>query len=90
MPPSSPERTGDSGAAASMNQYLITGATGGVGGLLVRWLLEKQELQPSQLVLLTRKPTSPFKGVRVVQLQVLAFSFRRGRGKLTPSRTGTS
>jgi len=43
--------------------YLLTGATGGLGGSVVEWLFKDQGLAPEQLVLLRRQGSAPLEGV---------------------------
>jgi acyl carrier protein len=60
-------------AQADKPVFLITGGTGGVGTLLVDWMLDVQQVPPEQLVLLSRpkkapdgkQPSHP-RGVRVI------------------------
>merc|ERR1712166_1151614 len=35
--------------------YVLTGGTGGIGSVLVKWLIEVQEVAPGDIVLLTRR-----------------------------------
>jgi len=44
-------------------QYILTGATGGVGGVVLEWLIKDQGLSPEQLVLIRRVGSStPLQG----------------------------
>nr|QJU71784.1 type I polyketide sythase [Gambierdiscus polynesiensis] len=61
-----------SSADGSLPVFLLTGATGGLGRSVVRWMLEEQRLQPQQLVLLRRSGsgllTGELAGLRVVEM----------------------
>nr|AQS99303.1 type I polyketide synthase [Gambierdiscus excentricus] len=51
-----------SSADGNLPVFLLTGATGGLGRAVVRWMLEEQRLQPQQLVLLRRSGSTPLTG----------------------------
>eukprot|EP00746_Dinoflagellata_sp_MGD_P131788 gnl/MRDRNA2_/MRDRNA2_65538_c0_seq1.p1 gnl/MRDRNA2_/MRDRNA2_65538_c0~~gnl/MRDRNA2_/MRDRNA2_65538_c0_seq1.p1 ORF type:complete len:655 (+),score=128.61 gnl/MRDRNA2_/MRDRNA2_65538_c0_seq1:248-1966(+) len=66
MPASSPDVAGGSGMALSMNVYLLTGATGGLGSTVLDWLMDKQGISGDQLVIVSRRPMDPPReGIRV-------------------------
>lgn len=53
--------------------YIITGGTGGIGGVLVKWMIEAQHVRPENIILLTRKQSKELldrRGVRYVTLDI--------------------
>ena len=52
--------------------YVLTGGTGGIGSVLVQWLIDVQHIAPRDIVLLTRRdgPHSHPLGVRMITLDV--------------------
>jgi len=51
--------------------YVITGGTGGIGGVLVKWMIETQHVRPENIILLTRKKNAVNRqGVRFVTLDI--------------------
>lgn len=52
---------------ASGSSYLITGGSGALGQALVNWLIDRQAVEPSHIVIICRSlPTTPPRGVRCI------------------------
>jgi len=70
MPASTADGAGGSGAALGTNCYVLTGATGGLGGEVLRWLVEDQGIDPQQVVVLSRRKVELGFPVRVVLVDI--------------------
>ena len=54
-------------------RYIVTGGTGGIGRVLVKWMIERQHVSPENIILLTRKQVEESldrRGVRLVTLDI--------------------
>ena len=64
-------------------RYIVTGGTGGIGRVLVKWMIERQRVCPENIILLTRKQKSlDRRGVRLVTLDISKSSTSQMRDTL--------